>query len=157
MALVKNSNSYATTAEAASYFENRLDVAAWTEAAEAQRAQALVTATQALDEMAWTGIAASDSQLLAFPRIGSYFDPRLGFSVDLSGVPARILTATYELAYHLLNNDGLLDETGSVNNLQIGSISLQAVKAPSMVPPLVKRIIKPLLVNQGSNAWYRSN
>jgi len=158
MALSKNVNSYVTVAEADSYFLDRLDVAAWTNATDTEKAQALVTATAMLDDMNWTGFAVSDAQYLAFPRSGSYFDPRVGLEVLLTeAIPTRISTATYELAYHLLNNDGLLDDTGSVEALNIGSISLQKVKSASRVPAVVKRLIKPLLTNNGVSTWWRAN
>jgi hypothetical protein len=159
MALVKGTSSYATVAEADAYFEDRLDVAAWVSASSTQKAQALITATKFLDEFEWTGIAVSESQALAFPRIGTYFDPRIGYEIDLDSTttPTRIVTATYELAYHLINNDGLLDDTGSVKSLSIGSINLQVVLPANKIPGNVKRIIKPLLVNSGTNPWWRAN
>ena len=158
MALSKGTNSYVTVAEADSYFEDRIDAAAWSAATTDQKSQALVTATSLLDEMSWTGIAVSDTQALAFPRSGTYFDPRAGTEVVLdNNVPRRITQAVSELAYHLLNNDGLLDDTGGVVNLKIGSISLETISNPKSIPISVKRIIKPLLANAGSNAWWRAN
>lgn len=159
MALAKGTNSYATVSEADSYFEDRLDVAAWTSANATQKAQALVTATRTIDELDWTGIAVSDTQALAFPRVGVYFDPRLGSDVLLDElvIPKRVITATYELAYHLLNNDGLLDDTGTVKNLSIGSINLNVINSPNKIPVHVKRIIRPLQINMGANPWWRSN
>jgi hypothetical protein len=159
MALVKGTNSYATVEEADAYFSDRIDVAAWTSASSAQKAQALVTATRMLDQFEWIGVAVSDSQALAFPRSGTYFDPRLGMDVSLSenSVPNRILQATFELSYHFLNNDGLLDDTGSVDDISIGSIRLTTVIAPSKIPYFVKRLVKPLQLNGGSNFWWRAN
>jgi hypothetical protein len=159
MALVKGTNSYVTVAEADSYFETRIDVAAWASAIEGEKAKALVTATMVLDNLDWTGAAVSETQTLAFPRAGSYFDPRLGVYVELvsTTVPSRIITATFELAYHLLNNDGLLDDTGEVDNLRVGSITLDNIKTASRIPAIVKRLVKPLQVNQGANAWWRAN
>lgn len=158
MALVKGVNSFVDLAEAELYFEDRLDAAAWTEGADSQKSQSLVTATAILDLREWTGIAVSDSQTLAFPRNGSYFDPRLGKDISLKGeTPGRILTATFELAYHLLNNDGLLDDTGSVLDLQLGNISLKEIRSPTQIPGHVYRMIRPLLCNAGSNLWWRAN
>jgi hypothetical protein len=159
MALSKGTNSYVTVEEANAYFSDRLDVAAWSESNDPERSKALITATQILDSLEWAGVAVSDSQSLAFPREGSYFDPRLGSDISLSSTKAvtRINTATFELAYHLLNNDGLLDQTGDVTDLQIGSIQLSKVRRPSTLPMHVKTTIKPLLVNRGSNAWWRAN
>ncbi|RLA25769.1 MAG: hypothetical protein DRQ62_01540, partial [Gammaproteobacteria bacterium] len=78
MALVKNTNAYADLSEAETYFADRLDVAAWTAADDPTKSQALVTATLYLENMNWTGNVVSDSQALAFPREGTYFDPRMG-------------------------------------------------------------------------------
>jgi hypothetical protein len=160
MALTKGTNSYVTLAEADSYFSDRLDVAAWSVGSETQKQQALITATSILDTLEWTGIAVSDSQSLAFPRIGTYFDPRLGKEVSMQDslfVTQRINTATFELAYHLLNNDGLLDNSGSVIDLQIGTIELRKVRKADKLPQVVKAFIKPLMVNRGSNSWWRAN
>lgn len=159
MALLKGTNSYATVAEADAFFEDRLDVSAWTLADPAQKAQALVTATRILENLSWIGTAISEDQPLAFPRNGEYFDPRAGSLVVLDNtvVPTRIIEATYELAYHLLNNDGLLDNTGQVKNVSLGSLTLTDVKAPSLLPRVVKNVIKPLQVNMGSSPWWRAN
>jgi hypothetical protein len=157
MALVKGTNSYVTVAEADSYFLDRLDVAAWTAADEPTKSQALVTATSMLDDLSWVGTAVSESQSLAFPRSGEYFDPRLGTVVSITGVPLRVQKATYELAYHLLNNDGLQDDTGGVKNISVGPIRLDFIKPPSKIPSNVLRLVKPLQANAGSNSWWRAN
>jgi hypothetical protein len=159
MALTKGTNSYVTVDEANSYFADRIDVAAWTDGSDTQKGQSLITATFILDSFEWTGVAVSDSQSLAFPREGSYFDPRLGMDMSLQHNSAvnRINTATYELAYHLLNNDGLLDQTGSVADLQIGNIKLDKVRKPDTLPSHVRALIRPLLVNRGSSTWWRAN
>jgi hypothetical protein len=157
MALVKGTNSYATILEADTYFSDRLDVAAWTSATESQKSQALITATSMLDDLSWTGIATDSAQFLAFPRIGYYFDPRLGITIELVDVPSRIFTACLQLAYHLLNNDGLLDDTGSALDLNIGGISLSRIRNPGKIPSIVKRLIRPLLLNTANNTWWRAN
>jgi hypothetical protein len=159
MALVKGVNSYADMTEANTYFENKLDVAAWTDAPEIQKNQALCTATSLLDEFEWIGIAANATQSLAFPRKDAeYFDPKIGMPVVLSStVPLRIIVATFELAYHLLNNDGLLDDAGRVKNLGIGDISLNAIIPPSKFPKRVRVSLAPLLRNNGKNSWWRAN
>lgn len=158
MALVKGTNSYGTVAEADSYFADRIDVIAWTSGSELQKPQALVTATSILDEKIWAGTAVSELQLLAFPRVGGYYDPKLGINVTFSStVPNRIIVATFELAHHLLNNDGLLDDVGDVIDLSIGPIKLSKVQKPSVVPLNILNIIKPLLANSGANNWFRAN
>ena len=157
MALVKGTNSYATVLEADTYFSDRLDVTAWTSASEDRKSQALITATSMLDDLTWNGAATDSSQILAFPRSGYYFDPRLGITVEMIDIPLRIADACLQLAYHLLNNDGLLDDTGSVVNLDIGGIALNRIRNPSKIPSMVKRLIRPLLSNTTANAWWRAN
>lgn len=158
MALVKGSNSYATVQEADIYFEDRLDVAAWTEADDEQKSKALVTATSYLDTLNWLGYVDDEAQKLRFPAVGTYFDPKFNRQMPLNPVPQRIIQATFELAYHFLNNDGLLDETGSVVDLQVSSIQLTRVVAPSKMPSFVKTIINPILQNSGNNKqWFRAN
>lgn len=159
MALTKGVNSYVTVAEADLYFADRLDASAWTSADATSKAQALVTATNVLDDMSWTGTAISESQPLAFPRNGNYFDPRLGSYIYMDGieVPARILYAVSEMAQHLLNNDGMLDDTGSVDTIAVGPITLNNIKKPSLIPAVAKKMITPLLAGAGSRGWWRSN
>lgn len=159
MALVKGTNSYITVAEADIHFADRLDVSAWVDADSVAKAQALVTATFVLEEENWTGTAVSEEQDLAFPRNGEYFDPRLGTIIYLeAATPKRIEKATAELAYHFLNNDGLLDSTGSIESLEIDSaVKLTKIKAPTRMPDYIRKIIKPLLINSAANAWWRAN
>lgn len=159
MALTKGVNSYVSVAEADFYFTDRMDVAAWTAADETEKGKALVTATGLLDQLRWTGSVMDEGQLLAFPRNGNYFDPRVGTYVylDSSTVPKRILNGTMELAYHLLNNDGLLDDSGSVKTLSVGAIVLNDIRTPETIPAQVRNIIKPLLVNGGGSTWWRAN
>lgn len=158
MALVKGTNSYATVAEADTYFADRLDVAAWTDANSTQKAQSLVTATSILDEMPWTGTAISEAQPLAFPRSGYYFDPRIGANITFDAAPpSRVITAVLDLAYHLLNNDGLQDDTGSAQSITIGPIVLERTLPANLIPANVRRTIKPMLINAGANSWWRAN
>ena len=159
MAIVKGTNSYVELAEATAYFTDRLDVDAWDTASDIRKGQALVTAALYLNDMKWVGTIANESQTLAFPRNGVYFDPTMGTDIvlDSTKVPTRIINANYELAYHLLNNDGLLDDTGQVDELSIGSIKLKKVDAPNSLPSSVYRIIKPLLINGGARMWWKAN
>jgi hypothetical protein len=158
MALVKGTNSFVTRDEANTYFSDRIDISAWTSATDSQKDQSLVTATRMLNNMRWVGTAISEGQALAFPRTGTYYDPKLGYAATLpETVPDRINEATYELAYHLLNNDGLLDDTGSVENLSVGQINLTIKSEASRIPFVVKAIISPLLERTSSRGWWRAN
>jgi hypothetical protein len=158
MALIKGLNSYVTVAESDSYFANRIDVAAWEVASDVQKEQARVTATTILETVLWCGVVVDDSQALAFPRNGYYFDPRLGKQVSLSdlGTPNRVLQACMETAYHLLNNDGLMDETGTVLDMQVSGVSMTKIRNPSKMPGIARTLIQPLLSSNARN-WWRAN
>jgi hypothetical protein len=157
MALSKGVNSYAVIEDANVYFENRLDVAAWDEASDADKAKALITATAQLDGLEYRGYAVSRSQPLAFPRVGEFLDPRIGYPVSMSPVPLRVIHATYEQAYHLLNNDGLLDDTGSVSDLSIAGVSLNRIRRSQKISPVARALLRPLLASTNPNAWWRAN
>lgn len=158
MALSKGVNSHVTVAEADAYFADRLDVAEWLASDEPGKSNALVTATGLMENIPWMGTVVSETQPLAFPRVGSYFDPRVGGFVYLDGeTPDRILKATFELAYHLLNNDGILDGSSSVSDIKVGPITISNIQAVSTIPAIVRNLIKPLKVNGGANPWWRAN
>ena len=158
MALVKGTNSYVDVTEADTYFSDVLYSEDWDNADPAVKAQALVSATAVLDQLSWVGVAANESQALAFPRVGKYFDPRLGYEVYLADdTPDRIKSGTFELAKHLLGNTDILSSSGSVTELKVGSISLKNIRSTSILSNDVKRVIKPLLLNSGSRSWWRAN
>jgi len=159
MALVQGTNSYATLAAAELYFVDRLDAAAWQVAADLLKSQALIMATAMLDSLDWSGAVMNPTQYLAFPRDAEYFDPRLGLTVASPlTVPDRIIKATFEQAYHLLNNDDLLDNTGRVKNLSVGSMTLTTIVPASKMPMIVKKLIRPMLSNsRAANSWWRAN
>ncbi len=167
-------NSYISVADADTYFLGRVDAAAWTSADNQMKEQSLITATRMLNEIIWVGVAASDLQTIAFPRIGSYLEPVLGKVVELDPVviPQRMLAATCEQAYQLLNNDGLLDETGSISKLKVDVIELEGLDGESALPPrfstTAENYYYPLTMDgnaalqrkytgSGGNAWWRAN
>lgn len=157
MALAKNVNSYATVIEADAYFADRLDADAWTSADATAKAKALVTATGQLDQMSWVGVAVSDSQKLAFPRVLQYYEPKLGVTVGISGTPDRVILALYELALHFLSNEGVLESNGGVSSLTVDTIRLDMITTTEKVPSTVRTLVKPLLRNGGANTWWRAN
>jgi len=165
MALVLGTNTYVTMVEAEAYFDTRIDAGAWINAQDDDQESALVTATLLLDENQFIGVAVSSTQSLAWPRKGaSTFDPRLGQSITYgeSEIPKRMKSAVLEMAYHLLSNENLLDnKSQNFEEISIGTITLKdsnndTTRTP-MVPSLVKKYLKPLLINQGSSQWWRAN
>jgi len=168
MALVLNTNSYVEIADADTYFETRIDSANWFDATDEIKEQALVTATQLVDDHAWIGSAVSSSQALAWPRKNAiYVDDRLGLQVTVAQdeIPSRVKTAVYEQALHLVNNEDLLaGTTQTFESISVGSISLtdsnSDVTRTSIKPSVVMKPIRPLLrrgtTGQGSG-WWRAN
>jgi hypothetical protein len=75
----------------------------------------------------------------------------------MTPTPNRILRAQHDLALHLLSNEGILDDTGTVDSLSITGVNLSNIRAPARIPLAVKNLVRPLLVNQGSNSWWRAN
>jgi len=155
MALVKDTNSYATVVEADTYFADRLGADAWTSATSTKKAQALITATATLDQMSWSGVAKSSS--LAFPREGYFNDPSLGIPVDMSVVPNRIIKATIEPALHLLSNEDVLSAQQTFDSITVDTISLDFQTAPSKTPTSVMTLVRPMLINGGASLWWRAN
>jgi hypothetical protein len=157
MALVLGSNSFATVEEFDQYCGDRLDMSEAFAADPAVKAAALVSASDLLNELSWTGVVVDVNQSLAFPRSGSYFDPRVGGRIALSGIPVRVKTATLELAHHLIANEGVQNSSGGVKDLQVGSIQLSNIRETPVIPTKVLNIIRPILINQGSSGWWRAN
>jgi len=168
MALVLNTNSYVTVADADTYFDTRIDTAQWVVLGDTIKEQALVTATQLVDDNAWIGSAVSPSQALAWPRkAATYPDDRLGYQITIpeDEIPERVKVAVFEQALHLVNNEDLLTETTQTfESISVGSISLSDsngdVTRTSIRPSLVMKPIRPL-IRRGSggmgSSWWRSN
>jgi len=168
MALVLNTNSYVEIADADTYFETRIDSANWFDTTDEIKEQALVTATQLVDDHAWIGSAVSSSQALAWPRKNViYQDNRLGMqiTIDEATIPSAVKTAVYEQALHLVNNEDLLaGTTQTFESISVGSISLSDsnsdVTRTSIKPSVFMNHIKPLIRRGTSGigaAWWRAN
>lgn len=168
MALVLDTNSYVTIAEADTYFETRIDSANWFDAEDEVKEQALVTATQLVDDHVWIGTAVSPSQALAWPRSEAiYYDTRLGLTITFASneVPAAVKIAVFEQALHLVNNEDILSgSTQTFESISIGSISLSDsnndVTRISIKASLMLKSIKPLLRRNSTglgSSWWRAN
>jgi len=166
MALVLNTNSYVTTTEADTYFSTRIDADEYTSAVDTLKEQALVTATQLIDNRAWIGIAVSSSQALAWPRKqATYYDPRLGQDITIAEneCPSQVKIAVYEQALHLLQNEDLIaQKTQTFESISVGSISLSDsngdVSRTSITPSIILKPLRPLISRgMNSNTWWRAN
>jgi len=168
MALVLNTNSYVTIADADTYFETRIDAAEWDSSNDETKEQALVTATQLIDERHWIGAAVSSSQALAWPRKDAiYYDPRMGQQITVANdeVPSQVKIAVYEQALHLVQNEDLLaQKTQTFESISVGSISLSDsnndVTKTSITPSIIIKPLRPLIRRDGigmGGSWWRAN
>jgi len=168
MALVLNTNSYVTIADADTYFETRIDAAEWDSSNDETKEQALVTATQLIDERHWIGAAVSSSQALAWPRKNAiYYDPRMGQQITVANneVPSQVKIAVYEQALHLVQNEDLLaQKIQTFESISVGSISLSDsnndVTKTSITPSIIIRPLRPLIRRDGigmGGSWWRAN
>ena len=168
MALVLNTNSYVTVAQADTYFETRMDSGDWVVSSDEIKEQALVTATQLIDDSAWIGSAVSASQDLAWPRTNAiYTDRRLGLVITIAEneKPSRVKTAVFEQALHLIANEDLLGGgTQTFESISVGSVSISDsnndVGKTPMIISTAKKLIRPLLVSGSTGSgdgWWRAN
>jgi hypothetical protein len=109
-----DANSYATTAEADSYFEAHLYASAWTAATATTKAAALVMATRLVDsQYQFHGYRAHDTQALQWPRercpdpdrnlvTSTTMSPVLTNFVPSTQVPQPVAAAVCEMARELL-------------------------------------------------------
>ena len=160
MALPKE---YGDLASAEAYFETRLDVDAWASASDVDKKKALATAARMLDDMTWGGRTATSDQEHAFPRVGSYYDRmhQQLISFETEHATRKVRNACFELAYHLLNNDGVLDSSGGVRSLKVGSIELIDIDSASKTSGAFYSKISDMLTGNGGVAggavWWRAN
>lgn len=163
----EDANSYLTVEEADAYFESRIKGESWSNASADEKAAALITATRVLDSMSvgqrrlirpsnkdpfyltsrtWTGTIATDTQALAWPRIG--MRDRHGRSIASDTIPKELKQATAELAGQLYLTDRTLDNEAvvqGISSISAGSVSISfkdAIEA-KVLPDLVLSLLPP--------------
>ena len=154
MAAVVGTNSYITLTEADEYFDQRYGSTTWFDTADIDKEAALVSATQLLETLQFNGYAATTTQLLSWPRWGTYYDPKLGYQTNLdpTAIPDVVKTAQAEIAFNILLNPDVLESGPATTNLDVGGISLELIRKAPSIPPFVIQILKPYLVSAGYGA-----
>ena len=123
---------------------------------------ALVSATALLELLDWDGITSVAGQDLAWPRdltvSASKPGNNTGRPITIDGTtPREIEFAQAELAFHLLQNPGLLTDTGGIltnSSLQAGAIQLDGLVGASTIPRHVINPIRKYLRTGGTNRVY---
>lgn len=141
-----NANSYELLSEAATYFDERLPLPTPWVASGDTSIRALLTATRVLDAMAfphrilrrrddgvsyyytnrqWTGLPASATQRLAWPRVGMFTAG--GQLISSTEIPQALKDAESELAGQLIIADTTLDNAvsvGGITSVKAGSVAV---------------------------------
>lgn len=160
-------NSYETHAEANTYFDGRLPIKPlWVTSGQEA---ALIMATRVLDAMAqpyrtyvpnsqggyyrvrrqWTGLPASSTQRLAWPRVGM-FDSN-GNAIPSNTIPQALKDAESELAGQLLKADRTLDNAaivGGIASVSAGSVSV------SFREGIIAQVLPDYVLNLMPVSWF---
>ena len=168
-------NSYATAAEADSYFEAHLYASAWTAATATTKAAGLVMATRLVDsQYQFNGFRAHDTQALQWPRercpdpdrnlvTSTTMSPVLTNFVPSTLVPQAVAFAVCEMARELL----IADRTAAPPGLGIDSVatahathaasgsgsdstSSNTKYSKSDAPPIISRVAQAMLSKYGA-------
>ena len=122
----ESSNSYATLAEANSYFETSPDDSTWTNKSDDQKNRALISATRWIDSLNFYGDRCDESQALKWPRNNFQVDD---VELDCSSIPNKIKYAQYELARALANDtDAMTGNSGTegvAKEVELGELKVK--------------------------------
>lgn len=146
-----SSNSYVTTAEADTYFDERLQATNWTGGDADDKSRAVIQATRLLDREEFRGEKASQSQALKWPRIWTFNED--GYEYASDAIPTPIKHATFELALRLLNDDASSTDTlagtklESFKRVKVGPLEVEPRQSydPADLPDSVRSLIDHLV------------
>jgi hypothetical protein len=141
-----SANSYASLAEAATYFTGHAHMEAWDDATDDERNRALVTAARLLDtHVEWAGWPVTETQARAWPRSGLLYTS--GYVVSSAVIPTPLKYAQFELAQYLLTTDpSAASDTAGIKRVKAGAIEVEfdgSVTGFEAIPDHVWALIKP--------------
>lgn len=143
-------NTYAIIAEADSYHADRGN-ADWASATEGAKEQALILATEYLDNRyyyRWKGYKKREAQSLEWPR--SWVYDRNGWLLDSTEIPSRLKDATSEAALRSLSEALMPDITrdNMVKRNKVGPITVEYRDEAPTTKQFVKvdRLLRGLLL-----------
>ena len=146
-----SANSYVSRVDAQSYFDDRLDVAEWTDASNANKDSSLVMATLRLDQEEYDGTRADSDQALKWPRYGIYVD---NVYQEETAIPKPIQEATYELALAILKDNTLLADSGleGFENVSLSGLDVTPrFREAGTLPANVLRLLADLKTTVGNS------
>lgn len=136
-----DANSYATVAEADAYFADAFGRPLWAPLDEDVKSSLVITASRTLDQyIQWIGQKADPDQSMWWPIHGE----------DV--IPIKVKYAVYELAYYMLENNGLSFSEQTVDSVKVGPVAVDfsdgSVDAgiPSFIESLIGDLGSPVLI-----------
>lgn len=147
------SNSYCTLKFANEYHQTHLYASTWEKAGDDKKTIALIMATRILDQMvSYSGIKASSTQALKWPRIGTVDEDNVAISSTI--IPTRVQQATSEFARSLLVEDRTVDKATGLGSVKVDVIEIDyadAVTKKKVLPDVVIGMISELGVPSGGS------
>lgn len=137
----------------------------WNLASVSQKEAALRAATVVLDDNTWIGEAVASTQTLSWPRrVVSYYDRKLGLDVEIAEgeVPRRLSDATSNLARHFIEYpESESDYNPTFDRIKLGPLEIEDTDISQRIPKVpystVTRLLAPILLDEGTQAWRRVN
>lgn len=151
---LSNSNSYASVAQADSYFADRGNTE-WAALTTAAKEQALIKATDFLEatyRSSWKGYRVSSTQALSWPRVEVTAD---SFPIPANIVPLPVTYACAELAIRSTTSELLADQGQTVKREKVDvlEVEYQDYSDPTERYPLVNRLLIPFLLSGSSTGF----
>lgn len=160
------SNSYVTLAESETYFADRIgkdDNGNWNKTSagvsrtDAEKSQALVTATRRLDEEQFRGLKVSTTQALKWPRVDVYDED--GITFDSEAIPERVKEATFIVALELLRADFLAENyMNNYKSLSTGNFEFEQFTQQSAgrLPAEAVRLLRQVMTSASGGRLIRA-
>jgi hypothetical protein len=148
-----SANCYITRANAQTYFNGRLDVAAWDGASDADKDRALIMATVRLEQEEWRGSKVDVAQALKWPRYSTYNDN--GDVYDSDDIPDVVDDACCEMALAILKDPTIMSDSGLEAFKRVGvgggavAVEPRASRKAGALPQQVVRLLRTVRVGSG--------
>ena len=144
-------NSYVTTAEVDTYFDDRPSSGTtWSAASVDDKARAVLYATKLMDALfQWTGHTSTEEQGLLWPRQGMEY--RSGYYVPSDIIPDELKAAVAEFCREVLVGDRAADnavETLGITELKAGPVGLKFSEDTEA------KVVPDVVVNLIPAEWY---
>ncbi len=146
-------NSYATLLEAETYLGAYPGNQDWNGLADLDKNGLLILATKQIDLLPFYGLATTQSQALAWPRLGMV--TKEGYIIQFDAIPRQLKEAQAELAYALAVGTFSLEPQISINTIKdvkIGDLAVTYRDAPiteAYLPKIVTQLLRPWLAGGG--------